>query len=143
VRRDWKNAKQTWHRFFGPCIRVIVGIIAGVIVGIVYPHAGEGLKPLGDIFIKLTRMMIAPIIHFHHGSRTNRSILCWRLLLAIQPQVTHITCQALPLRVSDQLWIYIDNLGLICYLQGVSLWKFVKKLLSHWELLLLNLCFPE
>jgi aerobic C4-dicarboxylate transport protein len=60
-----KNAKQTPRRFFRTLyFRVIVGIIAGVIVGIVYPHAGEGLKPFGDMFIKLIRMMIAPIIFF-------------------------------------------------------------------------------
>jgi aerobic C4-dicarboxylate transport protein len=60
-----KNANQTPHRFFRTLyFRVIVGIIAGVIVGIFYPHAGERLKPLGDMFIKLIRMMIAPIIFF-------------------------------------------------------------------------------
>ncbi len=42
--------------------RVIVGVVAGVIVGFVWPHFGEALKPLSDAFIKLVRMMIAPII---------------------------------------------------------------------------------
>src|SRR5580700_4680498 len=42
--------------------RVILGIVLGVLLGMFYPHAGESMKPLGDGFIKLIRMMIAPII---------------------------------------------------------------------------------
>jgi aerobic C4-dicarboxylate transport protein len=42
--------------------QVIVGIVAGVLLGNFYPSAGIAMKPLGDAFIKLIRMMIAPII---------------------------------------------------------------------------------
>lgn len=42
--------------------RVLVGIVAGVAVGAIWPHFGEAMKPFGDGFIKLIRMMIAPII---------------------------------------------------------------------------------
>ena len=42
--------------------RVIAGIVAGVVLGSLYPSAGEMMKPLGDGFIKLIRMMIAPVI---------------------------------------------------------------------------------
>jgi aerobic C4-dicarboxylate transport protein len=42
--------------------RVLVGIIAGVLVGFFFPAFAQSLKPLGDGFIKLIRMMIAPII---------------------------------------------------------------------------------
>jgi Na+/H+-dicarboxylate symporter len=60
-----KNSNQTPHRFFRTLyFRVLVGIVAGILVGIVYPRIGEQLKPLGDMFIKLIRMMIAPIIFF-------------------------------------------------------------------------------
>jgi aerobic C4-dicarboxylate transport protein len=44
--------------------RVLVGIVAGILVGIVYPHLAQQLKPFGDGFIKLIRMMVAPIIFF-------------------------------------------------------------------------------
>jgi aerobic C4-dicarboxylate transport protein len=44
--------------------RVLVGIVAGVALGFAYPTAGAAMKPLGDGFIKLIRMMIAPIIFF-------------------------------------------------------------------------------
>jgi aerobic C4-dicarboxylate transport protein len=42
--------------------RVIAGIAAGVALGSFYPAAGEMMKPFGDGFIKLIRMMIAPVI---------------------------------------------------------------------------------
>jgi len=44
--------------------RVILGIVLGVVLGVIYPHTAESMKPLGDGFIKLIRMMIAPIIFF-------------------------------------------------------------------------------
>lgn len=44
--------------------RVLLGIVAGVVVGIFFPHFGDRMKPLADGFIKLIRMLIAPIIFF-------------------------------------------------------------------------------
>jgi aerobic C4-dicarboxylate transport protein len=42
--------------------QVIVAIIIGVLLGHFYPEAGKAMKPLGDAFIKLIKMIIAPII---------------------------------------------------------------------------------
>ncbi|MBD1552301.1 dicarboxylate/amino acid:cation symporter [Pseudomonas typographi] len=42
--------------------QVIVAIIIGVLIGHFYPDTGKALKPLGDGFIKLIKMVIAPII---------------------------------------------------------------------------------
>jgi aerobic C4-dicarboxylate transport protein len=42
--------------------QVITAIIIGVLVGHFYPHTGTAMKPLGDAFIKLIKMIIAPII---------------------------------------------------------------------------------
>jgi aerobic C4-dicarboxylate transport protein len=42
--------------------QVIVAIIIGVILGHFWPATGTAMKPLGDAFIKLIKMMIAPII---------------------------------------------------------------------------------
>src|SRR5580658_7240610 len=47
---------QTLH------FQILVAIVAGVALGQFYPTLGEQMKPLGDGFIKLIRMMIAPII---------------------------------------------------------------------------------
>lgn len=43
-------------------VQVLIGIIAGILVGHFYPDVGSQLKPLGDLFIKLIRMLLAPII---------------------------------------------------------------------------------
>jgi aerobic C4-dicarboxylate transport protein len=43
-------------------VQVLIGIIAGILVGHFYPDIGSQLKPLGDLFIKLIRMLLAPII---------------------------------------------------------------------------------
>ena len=42
--------------------QVIVAIVIGVLVGYFAPATGEAMKPLGDGFIKLIKMIIAPII---------------------------------------------------------------------------------
>ncbi len=42
--------------------QVLLGIALGVLLGIVFPHTAQALEPLGRGFIKLIRMMIAPII---------------------------------------------------------------------------------
>src|SRR5450755_1398343 len=42
--------------------QVITAIIIGVILGNFWPETGEAMKPLGDGFIKLIKMIIAPII---------------------------------------------------------------------------------
>jgi aerobic C4-dicarboxylate transport protein len=42
--------------------QVITAIVLGVILGYFYPETGAAMKPLGDGFIKLIKMMIAPII---------------------------------------------------------------------------------
>ena len=42
--------------------QVIVAIICGVLLGHFMPDSGTAMKPLGDGFIKLVKMMITPII---------------------------------------------------------------------------------
>ena len=43
-------------------VQVLLAIVAGVLVGAYAPHTGEALRPLGDLFVKLVRMIIAPVI---------------------------------------------------------------------------------
>jgi aerobic C4-dicarboxylate transport protein len=42
--------------------QVLAAIVIGVLVGHFWPATGEALKPLGDTFIKLVKMVIAPVI---------------------------------------------------------------------------------
>ncbi|WP_342247305.1 dicarboxylate/amino acid:cation symporter [Pseudomonas sp. OTU5201] len=43
-------------------VQVIVAIAIGILLGHFYPETGVALKPLGDGFVKLIKMAIAPII---------------------------------------------------------------------------------
>ena len=43
-------------------IQVVLAVILGAIVGVLVPETGEALKPLGDAFIKLIKMLLAPVI---------------------------------------------------------------------------------
>ncbi len=43
-------------------IQVLIGILLAVVLGIVAPGIAVAMKPLGDAFIALLRMMLAPII---------------------------------------------------------------------------------
>ncbi len=43
-------------------LQVLAAIILGVAVGYFDPATGKALKPLGDAFIKLVKMIIAPLI---------------------------------------------------------------------------------
>lgn len=51
-RKLYKN--QTLH--------VLLAIILGILLGALYPNAGMAMKPLGDGFIKMIKMIIGPII---------------------------------------------------------------------------------
>ncbi len=46
------------HLYF----QVLAAIIVGAVVGLAFPEVGVQFKPLGDGFVKLIRMVIAPII---------------------------------------------------------------------------------
>ena len=53
------KAKPFYHSLY---VQVITAIVIGVLLGHFQPHLGEAMKPLGDGFIKLIKMIIAPII---------------------------------------------------------------------------------
>jgi len=43
-------------------VQVLIGLVVGITVGHYWPDFGASLKPLGDGFVKLVKMMIAPIV---------------------------------------------------------------------------------
>ncbi|MFL6561887.1 MAG: cation:dicarboxylate symporter family transporter, partial [Bacillus sp. (in: firmicutes)] len=45
-------------------VQVLLGIVLGIIIGFLFPKFGTELKVLADIFIKLIKMVIAPIVFF-------------------------------------------------------------------------------
>ncbi len=52
-------ARRIWQSLY---VWVVLGIAAGALLGWLSPGAGEALKPLGDGFVKLVRMIITPVI---------------------------------------------------------------------------------
>ncbi|WP_454716559.1 C4-dicarboxylate transporter DctA [Caulobacter segnis] len=53
------NLKRLFSQIY---IQVLIGIAIGAAIGILWPHVGASLKPIADGFIKLIKMLLAPII---------------------------------------------------------------------------------
>jgi len=52
--------RKPWYTIL--YVQVLIAVALGIYVGHFFPETGKSLKPLGDAFIKLVKMMIAPII---------------------------------------------------------------------------------
>ncbi len=52
--------RKPWYRIL--YVQVLIAVVAGIVVGRVAPEFAKSLRPLGDGFIKLVKMLIAPII---------------------------------------------------------------------------------
>lgn len=60
IQNAGRRPKMAWYRQLW--LQVLIAIVAGAIVGHLWPAAGDSLKPLGDGLVKLIRMTIAPIV---------------------------------------------------------------------------------
>ncbi|PVH26015.1 dicarboxylate/amino acid:cation symporter [Sphingobacterium corticibacter] len=60
IRVDAPKRKPRFYELL--YVQVLFAIAAGVFLGHFYPDTGESLKPLGDGFIQLIKMIIAPVI---------------------------------------------------------------------------------
>jgi len=54
------KVRQPFYRLL--YVQVLIGLVLGIAVGHFWPDFGAALKPLGDGFVKLVKMMIAPIV---------------------------------------------------------------------------------
>ncbi len=43
-------------------VQVVIAVIAGALLGVFHPDFATSLKPIGDAFIKLIKMLLAPVI---------------------------------------------------------------------------------
>jgi len=57
---DAASRHRPWYAIL--YVQVLIAIVVGVVIGHLYPALGVSLKPLGDGFIALIKMMIAPVI---------------------------------------------------------------------------------
>jgi len=57
-----ESGRQTrpWYAIL--YVQVLIAVMIGCVIGGLFPKAGVALKPLGDAFVSLIRMMIAPVI---------------------------------------------------------------------------------
>jgi aerobic C4-dicarboxylate transport protein len=53
------SAKR-WHANL--TVQVLVAMVLGVLIGWLYPDIGKELKPLGDVFLRMIKMVIGPIV---------------------------------------------------------------------------------
>jgi aerobic C4-dicarboxylate transport protein len=53
-------SRRPWYRHL--YVQVLVAVALGILIGWKFPDTGRQLQPLGDAFIKLVKMMIAPLI---------------------------------------------------------------------------------
>lgn len=54
------TSRRPWYSIL--YVQVLIAIAIGIALGHFYPKTGAAMKPLGDAFIALIRMMIAPVI---------------------------------------------------------------------------------
>src|SRR5215510_7602113 len=54
------TTRRPWYSVL--YIQVLIAIAIGILIGHYFPKTGTALKPLGDGFISLIKMMIAPVI---------------------------------------------------------------------------------
>ena len=54
------SPRKSWYRIL--YIQVLIAVFIGILIGWFFPDTGKALKPLGDGFVKLVKMIIAPII---------------------------------------------------------------------------------
>jgi len=52
--------RTPWYRVL--YLQVLIAVALGILIGRFFPEFGKALKPMGDAFIKLVKMMIGPII---------------------------------------------------------------------------------
>lgn len=52
--------KRKWYKQL--YCQVVIGVLLGALLGFFFPDLATQMKPLGDGFVKLIRMMVIPIV---------------------------------------------------------------------------------
>ena len=50
------------RRLPGITTQIFIGLVLGILVGYVWPGLGVAIKPLADAFLRMIKMIIAPLI---------------------------------------------------------------------------------
>ncbi len=46
----------------GLTTQIFIGLIAGIAIGYIWPNVGTAIKPIADVFLRMIRMIIAPLL---------------------------------------------------------------------------------
>ena len=57
------NLMSTWKKI-ALWKKILIGVVIGLIIGFVSPAAAEFISPLGDIFLRMLKMLIVPLVFF-------------------------------------------------------------------------------
>jgi len=57
-----RSATGRGRRMPGLTTQILIGLLAGILVGYVRPDVGIAIKPLADIFLRMIKMIIAPLL---------------------------------------------------------------------------------
>jgi proton glutamate symport protein len=49
-------------RLPGLPMQIFIGLVLGILVGVMWPRAGVAIRPLADVFLRLIRMIIVPLL---------------------------------------------------------------------------------
>src|SRR4026209_2428338 len=49
-------------RLPGTTTQILIGLVAGIVVGFLWPDFGVAVKPLADAFLRMIKMIIAPLL---------------------------------------------------------------------------------
>ncbi len=54
------HPRRKWYRHL--YVQVLLAVLAGIVLGHFAPSVGEAMKPLGDVFLKAVKMVVAPLV---------------------------------------------------------------------------------
>ncbi len=60
------------RRFPSLTVQIMIGLVAGILIGWREPEWGKAIKPMADIFLRMIKMIIAPLHLLDSGYRYRR-----------------------------------------------------------------------
>ena len=90
-------------------VQVLIAIALGIAVGALWPETGVALKPFGDGFIKLIKMVIAPVI-----------------FCTVAGGIAHMSDMAKFGRVGGKALIYFEVVSTLALVVGLAVGLLVK-----------------
>ncbi|HEY4369561.1 MAG TPA: C4-dicarboxylate transporter DctA [Steroidobacteraceae bacterium] len=90
-------------------VQVVIGIVLGILVGLLWPEVGTSLKVLGDAFVKLIKLIIAPVI-----------------FCTVAAGIAHMSDMRKVGRIGGKALIYFEVVSTIALLVGLAAGLLVK-----------------